>query len=181
LIPELQILNPSEARTAKESAHISLNFNRPTLVRLDKGAFDQPFGESKVGNGIVEHITVSRNLIIYTGAIGKFVKQAHETLQQNGDSWGVLELFQVSPLPHSLLEILNNVKRIVVVEENSVAGGLFSILAEEIVIRNHLIKVSRLGLRDEHIFKYGGRDWLSQNSGLRTLEKDIELKPGLNG
>ena len=181
MIPELQILNPSETRTAKESARISLNFHRPTLVRLDKGAFDQPFADSKIKNGIVEHINASQNLIIYTGAIGKFVRHAHETLQQNGDSWGVIELFLVSPLPHSLLEILSNVNRIVVLEENSAAGGLFSILAEAIVIRNQSINVSQLGLRDEQIFSYGEREWLSQNSGLRILEKDATSRPGLNG
>ena len=171
MIPHLQILNPSEARTAKKSAQIALEFDRPTLVRLDKGVFHQPFNDKKIENGLVVHITGNQNLIIYTGTIGKVVIHAHELLQANGDSWGVIELFQISPLPKSLLEILSHVKRIVVIEENSEVGGLFSILAEVIVLREESILVSQISLPNEQTFSYGERDWLSQNLGLNTLEK----------
>lgn len=171
LIPNLQILNPSGTRTAKKSAQIALDFNRPTLVRLDKGVFRQPFDDRNIEEGLVEHIPGKQNLIIYTGTVGKVVAKAHELLQENGDPWGVIELFQISPLPELLLEFLSHVRRIVVIEENSGAGGLFSILAEVIVLRNELIRVSQISLPNEQIFSYGERDWLTQNLGLNTIEK----------
>jgi len=163
LIPEMQILNPSEAKTAKESARISLDFSRPTLVRLDKGAFEQPFEDSKIDDGIVEHIHRTENLIIYTGATGKFVRDAHETLQQNGDSWGLIELFQLSPIPNLMFEILNAAKRVIVVEENSETGGLFSILAEAAAIRKKFISFSLISLSNNQVFEYGEREWLSSH------------------
>ena len=163
LIPELRILNPSEARTAKESARISLDFSRPTLVRLDKGPFEQPFEDSKIDNGVVEHISRTENLIIYTGATGKFVRDAHETFQQNGETWGLIELFQLSPIPNLMFEILNGAKRVHVIEENSETGGLFSILAEAAAIRKKFISFSLTSLRNNQIFEYGEREWLSSH------------------
>ena len=163
LIPELQIFNPSDSVTAKKSAQLSLNFDKPTLVRIDKGIFHQPFDcENGMVDGMVSHKSEIRNLIVYTGTVTKTVEEVYESLQATNSSWGILEVVQISPIPDSLIKILDQAINIIVIEENSQIGGLFSILAEDTVIRNRSINFSHICLSNNQIFEYGDRDWLSK-------------------
>ena len=103
-----------------------------------------------------------QNIIIYTGCVKSIVEDVYKSMHFGDNSWGVIELVQINPLPDTFIELLDHIKNIVVIEENSESGGLFSILAEAVSIRNKSINFSLISLSDQQIFEYGERGWLSK-------------------
>ena len=63
---------------------------------------------------------------------------------------------------------MQKVSYIITVEENSITGGIGSIISEFITDNNLNIKLKRISLDDKQYFEYGTREWLHSKYGIDT-------------
>jgi transketolase len=175
-LPELVILNPSDSTTAIKCAEIAMRFKTPTYVRLDKGVYsDNLIDLPNTNDGFIILNKIKQNNIIYTGTLLDRATKLHNILKNNGDEYGLINLFQVQPISKELISIIGKTKRLIIIEESVATSGIFSIICEIIVINGFETKVSRLGVDNLHIFDYGDREWLQNKYGL-DIERFIDSK-----
>jgi transketolase len=165
-LPELRILNPSDEVNALTSAKIALDFSSPTYVRLDKGQFpvinSKYISQENYSSGLVEIATGPQKLVLFTGTVLEKAQLIHDQTQKNVEGTGLICVIQIKPVPIKLISILSNAKEITVVEENSLSGGLFSIISETISANGFDVKVKFALLKNDQAFKYGDRKWITE-------------------
>lgn len=157
-LPELTIYNPSDSFSAKNIARLCYENNFPTYVRIDKGKFlninsntiNYSLGFSILKEG-------KNKCIISTGFMSHKIM---EIFDKTNYEFSIIDLFRIKPFPTELLQILDNYKEIITIEENCLIGGIGSILLEELNNDNKNIPVKRIALKDEQCYYYGDREWL---------------------
>ena len=160
-LPELRILNPNDENTAYVAAEIALNFLAPTYVRLDKGQFSSEIFDAKeVEDGLVTFKGDCKNLIIITGTVFDQLNTVLKNLNKNFESYTIINIVQIQPTPPLLIEMLSFAEKVVIIEENSISGGIFNLIAEVIVLKKLKIEVDCLTLQNKQLFSYGNRNWL---------------------
>jgi transketolase len=160
-LPELRILNPNDENTAYVAAEIALNFLAPTYVRLDKGQFSSEIFDAKeVEDGLVTFKGDCKNLIIITGTVFDQLNTVLKNLNKNFESYTIINIVQIQPIPPLLIEMLSFAEKVVIIEENSISGGIFNLIAEVIVLKKLKIEVDCLTLQNKQLFSYGNRNWL---------------------
>lgn len=177
-LPEMSILNPSDGVTASAAARLAHEASGPVYVRLDKGVqpalyttgsdFSQGFSVLRQGADIV---------ILATGLmVHRALEVAHELSRRRIEA-GVVDLYRIKPVDEKGLSgILKNYKKIVTLEENSIIGGIGSLVSEILADNRIFLPLKRVALRDEQCFSYGDRDWLHRACGIdkaSVLEKII--------
>ena len=87
--------------------------------------------------------------------------KAAQELNNRGLSTGVVDLYRIKPLnKEKLLKIIDNSKRLVTLEENSIVGGIGSAISEFLTDNGKIIPLKRIALPDTHCFESGDRNSL---------------------
>ena len=97
------------------------------------------------------------------------LKAAKEIEEKKSLKCGVLHMAAIKPLDKKILSFwIPKVEKIVTVEENILAGGFGSSILEFTSenLPNHVNKISRMGLPDRFVDKYGSQDELCEDNGL---------------
>ena len=178
-LPNMTIVAPSDAVEMKELVKQTLNYENPIYIRLARGG-DKIITSSseniKLGKGILK-IKPHEHLFITTGVMTQLAIEASQRLEMEMNiKCGVIHLGTVKPLDKEILiKWIPKVKKIVTVEENVLAGGFGSSILEFTCdhIPENLNKISRLGLKDSFIDKYGNQELLLRDNNL-TVEKLIK-------
>jgi transketolase len=95
--------------------------------------------------------------------------KASQDLKKNNINSGVLHLATVKPLDKEMLSYwIPKVKKIITVEEGLLAGGFGSSILEFCSdnFPNDVHKISRIGLKDSFIDKYGTQELLFNDNNL---------------
>lgn len=163
-LPNVQIYNPICADSAALVATEVMKFISPTLVRLDKGTFPQFKGVTDIQ---FDQLTFQEehpeNVILITGTITEFVEYILNRGQLPIDKFEMFGVVQVWPLSKTLEQILAKASKIVIVEENTKSGGLFSIVSEYVADKNFKVEIVCYALNSSEIVQYGSRAWLRKN------------------
>lgn len=164
-LPELRILNPSDENTASAAATIALDFSAPTYVRIDKGKFpiidSVECTEKNALGELVEVKSGDKKVIIFTGTVFEKTLLIHSQIREDREEVGVICVVQIKPIPNKLISILSSTREIIVIEENSISGGLFSLVSEIILTQGLNVKAKFVLLKNEQVFKYGDRNWVT--------------------
>ena len=84
-----------------------------------------------------------------------------EELNNRLVSTGVVDLYRIKPLnKEKLLKIIDNSKRLVTLEENTIIGGIGSAVSELLSDNGKTIPLKRIALPDQHCFESGDRESL---------------------
>ena len=97
------------------------------------------------------------------------LKAAKEIEEKKSLKCGVLHMATIKPLDKKILSFwIPKVEKIITVEENILAGGFGSSILEftSEYFPNHVNKISRMGLPDRFVDKYGSQDELCNDNGL---------------
>ena len=117
-------------------------------------------------------------------AVGSMVgkaQQAAELLAQQGIEAGVVNMRFVKPLDEDLLaEYIKSKQLLVTIEENVLAGGFGSAVAEYLADRQGTAKLLRMGLPDEFI-EQGTHDELLDLVGLQPQAIADRVKSAFEG
>ncbi len=171
-IPNMVVMTPKDAFELKAMLELALKHNGPSAIRYPRG---------KAQSSVISHqssvtFDIGEGEILKTGddialiAIGNCVYSAlsaAERLEREGISVMVVNARFIKPLDRNLLiSIASRIKRIITVEENTLAGGFGSAVFECLYdMEIPHVKVRRLGIPDEFISQ-GQQDELRKKYGL---------------
>lgn len=157
IIPNMIVsapMNEEELRnlmfTAQEGNH------GPFVIRYPRGQgvmtdWRRPFASIPIGEGrkICDGTEVA---VLSVGHPGNFVIKAFQILAREGLKPAHFDMRFVKPLDHSILhEVFTRFKKIITVEDGTIAGGFGSAIAEFMVQHNYSAMLKMLGIPDEFI------------------------------
>lgn len=174
-LPELRIINPSDEITAAISAKLCLDFKAPSYVRLDKGQFSTEITSAgSYLDGIIKFQKSDKYLIVFSGTPFDLLDSILKILGEKSKYFTIINIVKITPVPAELIQSLSKAENIIVLEENSLSGGIFNLISEVIVSHKFNPKVDFVTLQNRHLFQYGSRDWLIKNS-LKTSDDFNQL------
>jgi transketolase len=167
-LPEITILNPCDSSSAAASAHIAYKNNSPVYIRIDKGKFPALYEEEDdFSNGFKVIREIKDVNIISTGFMTQQAIKVADELKKNSIDVGVIDFYRIKPVNKILLlELIGQSKQIITLEENSIVGGIGTIINEILTDSQKNILLKRIALKDEQHFTYGSRQWLHRHYGL---------------
>lgn len=123
-----------------------------------------PFEEIKIGTG--RKIREGEEVAILTfGHIGNYAIEVCEKLEKQGVSIGHYDLRFAKPLDEQLLhEVFNKYKKIIIVEDGCVQGGIGSAVLEFMADHQYQAEVKRLGIPDK-VIEHGEQLELHHETG----------------
>ncbi len=139
VIPQMTIISPSDSTMVKNLMEEIYHYDSYLYMRLSRNdvfdIYDENtkfhIGESYI-HGIGKDIT-----IIATGQMVSKALEAEQILKKEGIDCGVVDMYTIKPLDTKTIDkILNISKGILVCEEHSCIGGLFSAISEYVVRKN---------------------------------------------
>lgn len=174
-LPNLVIWSPCDGPTAAALARRSYELSSPQYIRFDRAGVADVYDEApnlvrgfQVVGGNVDGDSRSDVDILATSAM---VDNACKVAALLGDKVRVrvVDVFRLKPiLSAELLAHLQDADHVVTLEEHFLNGGLGSIVAE-IFADNHVkTPLYRMGIPDEFVFDYGGRENIWKRFGLDT-------------
>ena len=175
VFPNIEILTSADEIFTKKLVDYIFKKEKFRFIRLDRDALPIIYeneNEINFDQGFGEIIHKSSDVCIVTN--GYLVHKCKEIIIQNNLDLSLIDLFKTSPLTKYFIEKIQKFKKIIVIEEQWLDGGLGSQILE-MISDNHLnIKVERHGLNKKFFFENGGRDLLHKNYGL-NLKKIFKL------
>jgi len=172
VIPNMSIVAPCDEVEMEMLVKDSIKLKSPLYIRIARGGeeiISSKKDNFKIGKGILKK-KPGKILFISTGVMTQRTLKAAKKLEKElGLKCGVLHLATIKPLDKKILSFwIPKVEKIITVEENVLAGGFGSSILEFTSenFRNHVNKISRVGLSNKFINKYGSQDELCHDNGL---------------
>lgn len=175
-LPEITILNPSDSISTKASAMIAYKNPSPTYVRIERGKLPLIYdGKTNSFQDGLAEISEGHDLtIISTGIMVHQALKVSQILSTHSISAGVVDLYRIKPLNENmLLKIIDKSKHVITLEENTINGGIGSMVSEVLADNKREVPLNRIALPDEHCFKTGDRELLH---ALYKLDADNIVK-----
>lgn len=171
-IPNMVVINPSDALEAKQAVHAAVEYYGPVYIRFGRAATpvihngDYKF---KIGKGEVVR-EGKDTLIVATGIMVAKALEAAEVLSKENIEVTVLNISTIKPLDCELIvSLAQKIGKVVTAEEHSTIGGLGSAVAE-LLSEECPTKLKRVGIKD--VFgQSGSPEVLLEHYGLTS--KDI--------
>ncbi|MBP2623656.1 transketolase family protein [Streptococcus oricebi] len=164
LIPEAKIFEVSDDIQFKAVLERSLELEGLKYIRTTRKSPQAIYqGQEDFSRGYYL-LKEGKDLnLLASGIMVEQALRAAECLEQEGISVGVLDLFQIKPLPHDLLQLLVG-KPVITVENHNRIGGLGSSICE-LLAEVDKTPVYRMGI-DERFGQVGHLDYLLKDYGL---------------
>jgi 1-deoxy-D-xylulose-5-phosphate synthase len=159
IIPNLTIsapMNEIELRNLMYTAQ--LNNKGPFVIRYPRGKgvnvdWQKPFEEIEIGKGRL--ISEGNDMAILSiGTIGKNVIEAGKLLEKENIHITHYDMRFLKPLDNEILHnVFKKFKKIITVEDGSIAGGFGSAVIEFMTDNNYSAHVDRLGIPDHFVLQ----------------------------
>jgi len=173
-----KIFTPSDNLTVKILANNIIKGNESlNYVRLDRhGIEDSIFklstNEFKEGYRIMGNFNKNKVALI---SHGRILSQCLNVLKNNNKNCFVVDLFRSKPISKKLVEKMKNNKKIIVVDEQCLAGNLSSSVFEAFSGLKIFPIIKNIHLPEKHIFENGGRDFLLKKYKLDSQNIQLAL------
>lgn len=156
-VPDIQIMAPRDEIELEQMLEFASTQNDPVALRYPRGTgvgcHDKPADRQPIVSGRAEIVKKGDNIIIW--ALGHMLHPAlaaAETLQEKGISACVINPRFIKPFDLDMLaEMINRRLPMITIEENSLAGGFGSLVAEHAVEMGHSAGMLRIGLPDSFV------------------------------
>ena len=150
-VPEMKVIVPSDCEEVKQVIEYAANTDGPMYIRIPRTNLKCIFDPDKYKFNPTAGIKIKDGkdlTIVSNGETLIEVINAAKRLQEVGIEADVIHYPVVKPLhPAALIESVQKTKKVVVVENHSVIGGLGSAVCEELSIY-YPVKVYRIGTKD---------------------------------
>lgn len=172
-IPNIVIMSPKDGHELQCMLKTAVSHNGPSAVRYPRGNIPDTQNNREVKTIPIGKAEILREggdiLIIAVGSVVLQAVKASKLLSETGVNACVINARFVKPLDTELiLRLAKEIKHILTVEENAVAGGFGSAVAEELIKAGiEGLKIKTLGIPDRFI-EQGPQNLLRKNLGLDT-------------
>lgn len=172
IIPNMVVMAPKDEIEFQNMLYTAVNFNGPIAIRYPRGKVyglntHEDFKELKIGEG--EIVREGNDLLIV--AIGSMVypsiEASKEVFGEHNIDCCVLNLRFAKPISKNTINIIKGFKKILIVEENTLMGGVSSYILELLCDADELKdkKIIRMGIPDRFI-EHGALSELKELIGL---------------
>lgn len=156
-IPNMTVINPSDAIITKKAIEASIQHNGPIYIRLGRlgvPVIHKDDVDYKIGKGIV--LKEGKDVaIIATGFMVHLALEAAEILKDDGIEARVIDIHTIKPIDKDLIiETAKKTGAIVTAEEHNIIGGLGGAVAE-VLSEECPTPLIRVGIKD--IFGQSGK------------------------
>jgi transketolase C-terminal domain/subunit len=178
----MTLWNVSDPTMASFAINKSFDSHKPNFIRFDRHALIDIYNNIQnfdiSGDGYCLLKFSEKVLLISTGIMTNQSIKIYDLLKKENINIGVLDVYKF-PLYENqyLIDILNNVKNIIILEENCMNGGLSDTISK-IMIKNNISKnVIFLGLDNVCRKNIGNREYMRSFDNLdETSIKNIIKK-----
>jgi transketolase len=179
-LPGLTIYSPSSLNMIAGLTREAYRLGRPAYVRLDKGPFDERYGEHDDFSAGMTLLRPGDDVAIATTGImvGEALTIAGE-LESRGIEAAVIDCYRLKPLNDELLLGLIGERPVVTIEEHTLHGGLGSIVCETLSDHGVGSPVRRFGIDDAYHLPAGSRQWLRSQDGLDSATVTMTIEAWL--
>jgi len=172
IIPNLTVVAPRTEQEMAAAIERAIRSEGPWAIRYPRGSgtgvpFVSQAEPLPTGEGAVLHLAESPLLAVTVGLGDRYALDALPVLKKEGIVYSVYDLRYVKPLPEDLFSFIrkNRIKKVVVVEENTVAGGAGSAILEELARRRIAVQAELVGIPDRFV-PHGTQEELREKFGL---------------
>lgn len=176
-----KIYTASDNFITSQIAKETINKNNLNYIRLDRHPtddidFDKNQFNFENGFRIIGEYSDKKVAII---SHGRILHNCLMTLKKNHDKCFLVDIFCSKPISNNLIEKLKDIKKILVVDEQTPNGNLTSAIQEKLSENKIFNYIQNLSLPESYIFQNGGRDYLLKSynlddkSILETFDKII--------
>jgi len=157
-IPNFRVFIPADTFAVSKLTRLMANEYGPFYMRMTRSntpIVDSESQDFQIGKGITVH-DGSDCTIVACGITVRMALEAAESLQQEGISCRVLDMFSIKPIDAELLEkAARETGCIITCEEHNILGGMGSAVAESVSER-YPVPIKRIGAQD--MFGESARD-----------------------
>jgi transketolase len=152
-IPEMQVLVPADAQEAYQMIYASLDFTKPTYIRLGRAKVPVLFDENynfEVGKANI--LTEGNDVtVIACGVMVYRAVEAAKILKEKGISVEVINCASIKPLDvETISKSVAKTKKLITVEEHNVMAGMGDAIASALLENNISgFKFKRMGVQDK--------------------------------
>lgn len=151
-LPNMTVVQPSDAVAARAIAHAAVDFEGPLYIRLhrnpvediyDPAAYQFQWGKA---NTVVDY--GSDLTMIVSGILLKKALDAAAILKEQGIGVRVLDMATIKPLDaEAVLKAAKETGAVMTIEDHTVLGGLGSAVAE-VIVQNQPVPMEIVGIPD---------------------------------
>lgn len=171
-LPNMTIINPCDAASAKKAIHKIVEYDGPVYLRLGRVAVPYLYNEEELDFEIGKGICLKDGTdltIIATGIMVHESVKAAEQLKEKGINARVIDIHTIKPIDEEIIiKAAKETGAIITAEEHNIIGGLGSAVAE-VLAKNCPAKMKMIGIQD--CFGESGKpDQLMEKFGLTSKE-----------
>lgn len=169
VLPNLRIYSVSDTQTAAEVGRLSCRASYPIYVRLDRAPLPNIYASPPDFEKGFEIIAEGdEGWIVSTGYMTHKALRVSKDLAKDGRRVGVIDIICIPFASAQLLETVRRARRLFVLEEHFLPGGLGGAIAECMAGSDISVPITRLGLDRElgYSYVYGGRERILAGYGL---------------
>ena len=151
--PNMTVVQPADAVSAKVLAHAAVDFTGPLYVRLHRNPVPDVYDPETYkfvwgkANTVVDYGTDMT--MIVSGILLKKALDAAAILKEQGIKVRVLDMATIKPLDNeAVLKAAQETGAIMTIEDHTIFGGLGSAVAE-VVVEHCPVPMQRIGIQDQ--------------------------------
>lgn len=158
IIPGLTIVAPRTETEMAGAIERAIRSDRPFAIRYPRGSstgvsFSPQEAPIPEGRGELLLDAPGDTLVVTVGIGDQYAMSQRAVLNKESIAYSVYDLRYVKPLPEELFDLIKKrkIRKLVVIEENVVAGGAGSAILEELSRRRLSLRTELVGLPDEFV------------------------------
>jgi transketolase len=152
-IPEMQVLVPADAQEAYQMIYASLNFEKPTYIRLGRAKVPVLFDDSyKFELGKANLLTEGSDVtVVACGVMTSRAFEAANTLKEKGINVELINCASIKPLDtETISKSVAKTGRLITVEEHNVMAGMGDAIASALLENGvNSFKLKKMGVDDQ--------------------------------
>ena len=179
IVPNITIMAPKDFKELEMMMEFAISLNKPVVIRYPRGGEDLSFDKhTPIKVGKAELLETGKDYSVIT--IGSKVSAGKNVVDKLKDMNKTCDLINVrflKPLDKKLiLESINKTKRVIVIEDGTIIGGLSSSIKELISDNNIAIKYAKYYSYPDEFIKHGSINELNRQYkvDVDSIIKDIK-------
>ncbi len=163
-LPGMKIYSPSDSLMAEACVQFTHKERGPKYIRIDREGFPAVYSDKREINFKKGFSVLKEGKDLYIISTGRMVYTALAVAKKLSDqaiAIGVIDLFRIKPLEKERIwALIKGARYLVTLEEHFVTGGIGSMMAELLAIKEDRPLFKTIGIPDAFCRRYGSREYL---------------------